>query len=521
MIEPLVTVLISVREGHSISEESLQSVLADDAMPFALIYLDIMSPPAVAQMIQDQARAHDFKVIRHDEWIAPAAARKLALGEIKTRYVAFVDNDILVEPGCLERLVTCAEETGAAIVGPLYLQSGGGQPLTIHMAGGVLEWTDEEPRALMAEGHRLLGASADQAQTLVRGPVDFVEYHYMLARTELVKAPGALSDDILLLHEHIDLALFAREQGLSVWMEPAARVTYPQFRPQRLQDLAFYRRRWDVAACEDSLRAFGRRWPVAETSRMYDPVRQYVGSHLGAVEFARPGPSSPDLAQPMTAAELAQTRCALREQAIARGYGETEVGAIEAACDFATLIFDGMYRPDGRPFLNHVIGTAGALIRYELRTDIVVAGLLHAAYTHRPDWMPLDEVSSMLASGGDVDRLVREQPDCIVHATAATTAPERLTVHETQGLCIRAANEADMRLSGEYRATGRAVEFTEAGLGLLAGALAYIGCDGLAATAAQPIGAGEQGAIFGIRPVRGSFRLDARNRRVDWVATRA
>jgi hypothetical protein len=304
-------------------------------------------------------------------------------------------------------------------------------------------------------------------------------------------------------------------------MEPAARVTYPQFRPQRLQDIAFYRRRWDVAACEDSLRAFARRWPVADESGMYGPARHFVGARLGDAEFARQGPHGPDLAQPMTAPELAQTRCALREQAIARGYDDAAVRAIEAACDFATLIYDGMYRPDGRPFLNHVIGTAGALIRYELRTDIVVAGLLHAAYTHRPDWMPLDEVSRMLASGGDVDRLVREQPDSILHATQGTAAPERLTVHETQGLCIRAANEADMRLSGEYRATGRHIEFTQEGLALLAGALAYIGRDGLAATAAQPIGVGEQGPIFGIRSVRGSFRLDAKNRRVDWVATRA
>ncbi|HEY5106215.1 MAG TPA: glycosyltransferase [Caulobacteraceae bacterium] len=520
MIEPLVTIVISARESHWPAEQSLQTVLADDAAPFALIYLDMLSPPAVAQMIQGYAQAHNFKVIRHDQWIAPATARKLALGQVKTRYVAFVDNDVLVERGCLERLVACAEETGAAVVGPLYLQAGADHPVTIHMAGGELAWTGEGDRALISEGHRLLGESIEQAAALTREPVDFLEYHYCLARTDLLKRPGALSDDILLVHEHIDLALFAREQGLSVWMEPAARVTYLAFRPQRLQDLAFYRRRWDFEACEDSLRAFGRRWPVADESGMYDPVRQFVRGRLAAVEFAREGPVSVDLAQPMTPAELAQTRCALREQAIARDYAELAVQALEAACDFATLIFDGMYRPDGRPFLNHAIGTASALIRYELRSDIVVAGLLHAAYTHRPDWMAQDEVSRVLTSGG-VERLVREQSDSRVHTAAGNAAPERLTVHETEGLCIRAANEADMRLSGEYRATGRAVEFTETGLALVAGALAYIGRDGLAATAAHPIGVGAQDHLFGFRPVHGSFRLDAKNRRLDWVRTRA
>ena len=91
---------------------------------------------------------------------------------------------------------------------------------------------------------------------------------------------------------------------------------------------------------------------------------------------------------------------------------------------------------------------------------------------------------------------------------------------ETQGLCIRAANEADMLLSGEYQSTGRMVEFTAEGLSLLDGAMAYLGLQGLAKTARQAPGEVRQGPLLGIQPLRRSFRLDAPNRRVEWVNIR-
>jgi GT2 family glycosyltransferase len=520
-MKPLVTVVISAREGHWLAEQSLLSVLADDAAPFKLLYIDTLSPPGVAERIAALAAAHDFKFVRHDEWIAPAAARALAMAKIDTRYVAFVDNDVLVERGCLAKLLACAEDTGAGLVGPLYLQAGAGREPSIHMAGGVLEWTASEPRALTWEGHRLLDAPLDAAAALGREEVDFLEFHFLLARTDLVKRPGALSEDVLLVHEHIDLALAAREQGLTVWMAPEARVTYLAFAPQRLQDIAFFRRRWDIEACEASLAAFARRWPIADPEAMHAPVRHFVKDRLEGVTFSRAGPRGADLGAPMAAHELAQTRCALREHAIGRGYGAEAVRALEAACDVATLLFDGIYRPDGRPFLNHVIGTASALIRYELKVDIVAAGLLHAAYTHRADWMAEDEVSRMLGACGAVERLVRAQSTGKDHTTSGAAEPGLLTAPEASTLCIRAANEADMLLSGEYRATSRPIEFTAAGLTLLEAALGWLGVGGLAATAGQPKGDGQQGPLLGLAPVHGSFRLDARNRRIDWIRVRA
>jgi len=205
MSEPLVTLVIPPRESHFLSKRSLLSVLADDSAPFELIYVDIASPPDVAQAIQAQAAARNFKVIRHDQWVAPAAARKQALAEVRTKYAACIDNDVLVEPGC---------------------RAGRG---------------GEQPRPRTGRLHRV--------------PL----------------CPRPDGDDVLLIHEQLDLALVARQQGLAVMVEPAARATYVAFEPRALRDLAFYRRRWGKAECAQSVYAFADKWLGCQPARAGRP----------------------------------------------------------------------------------------------------------------------------------------------------------------------------------------------------------------------------------------------------------
>ena len=500
MSQPLVTVVISPREGHFMTETSLLSVLADDAIAFDLLYVDIASPPKAAKAIQTHAAARNFKVVRHDDWIAPAAARKAVLPEIKTKYAVFVDNDVLVQPGSLKALVDCAEETGAGLVCPLYVQTGGGRAPTIHMAGGVFVWSDPPDRRLVGEGHRYADEPVDRAAALTREKVDYTEYHYVLGRMDLLGRPGAVSDDVLLVNEHLDLALFAREQGVEVMLEPAAQVSYVAFEPRPLADLAFYRRRWAVDACQDSLSAFARRWPMVDAESVLGPMVSYAAGRLQEVELRRAAPPAADLASAMTRPELAQSRFALREQALARGYSEDEVRGFETACDFATLLFDGLYRPDGRPFLSHAIGVASVMVRYDLQPLLVQAGLLHAAFSHRPTWMPEGELAQTLREVFKIDGpilaqapargfLAQEGADCGLLNTIGASAA-----------AILAANDVDMRLSGEYRATGRPADLTPGLLNAIGEVLGHFGIDGLAASARDPIGSparAESGMVSG------------------------
>ena len=513
MLEPTITVVISPREGHFMSIGSLNSVLADTSAPFDLIYIDIGSPPLIAATLRAEAEARGFRLVRHDDWIAPALARKQVLSDIETTYIAFIDNDILVDPGCLRTLVACAEETGAGLICPLYLQLGGGRPTTIHMAGGVFTWADGE---LVSEHHHLAGEPAEVAQTLTRANADYTEYHYLLARTDFIKQPQAVSDEILLIHEHLDLALVARQQGVGVIVEPVAQATYVAFEPRPLRDLAFYRWRWSREGCRASVDAFGRKWLGSNTHYFVEETYDYVDSRLQEVELRRKGSAGTDLGAPMTRFELAQTRHALREQAAERGYDAAELAIFEEAADLATLVFDGVYRPDGRPFLNHAIGTASALIRYELSADIVQAGLLHSLLTHRPAWMALENIESVFAVMPRIGSMIRGQPAVRRVLAADDTDTMSLNVVGAAIAAILAANEAEMRLSGEYAATARPAQIDPRGLDRIGEALGLFGIDGLAQTAIPKSAEldAKPWPLLGGGVRTNSFRLDAPGRRI-------
>ena len=54
------------------------------------------------------------------------------------------------------------------------------------------------------------------------------------------------------------------------------------------------------------------------------------------------------------------------------------------ACQAATTLFAGGFRPCARPFIAHCAGTASALVAFGFAPHIVGCGMLHAAYSHAP-----------------------------------------------------------------------------------------------------------------------------------------
>jgi hypothetical protein len=417
----------------------------------------------------------------------------------------------------------CAQRTGAGLVGPLYLETGDGRAAFIHSAGGHCVYADDGAALVRCDDH-LAFADAGRLWEVATGPVDFMEYHCLLARTDFVRRSEAISDDVILVNEHLDLGLAAAEAGLSVWLEAGARVFFLGAAPRRLGDVAFFRRRWESADCEASMAAFVRRWPVADEAVFDQGLCRFLSDRRASARLRLEHAPAAAPADLLHAASLAQSRFALREQALAHGYPPPAVRAIEAACDFATLAFDSLYRPDGRPFLNHLIGTASALVAFEAGLDLVLAGLLHSAYTFRPDWMAEAEVTRILASGAGVEAIVRALPrakDLLAAADRGEAVRvDALTVPDVRALAIEAANEVDVRLSGEYRASGRPAAVGEAGLALLREALAVFDLAALALSAGQPMGEATAAPILGFSPLFHSFRLDAPARRLDQVPPR-
>src|SRR5271156_4543546 len=99
MVDPLVTVIVTPREQFSKAQLSLQSIRTATDIPYSLVYIDGNSPPALAQELQAEAERGELTLVRRDQYLPGNKARNLGLRHAHSKYIAFLDNDVLVWPG--------------------------------------------------------------------------------------------------------------------------------------------------------------------------------------------------------------------------------------------------------------------------------------------------------------------------------------------------------------------------------------------------------------------------------------
>jgi (p)ppGpp synthase/HD superfamily hydrolase len=75
-----------------------------------------------------------------------------------------------------------------------------------------------------------------------------------------------------------------------------------------------------------------------------------------------------------------QTNLQLLNQLRGAGYPDDDVTRIKKAYDFVSWYFAGWFRASGKPFVAHLVGTAGILAAIRARTPVVAAGLSHSVY---------------------------------------------------------------------------------------------------------------------------------------------
>lgn len=513
-MSPNVTLIIAQRERMSLTEMSLESVLADRSEPFRLIYVDGGAPAPIRAYLERRIPEVGGRLIRREERLWPNAARNVALPHVDTPYVAFIDNDVEVTPGWLARLVAAAEETGAAIVGPLYLISDGvGEP-RIHMAGGTLTRVESEAGVALHERHELINAPLAKSVGLTRRPCDFVEYHCMLARTDFVRAHG-LSESIVCVHEHIDIALEAKRAGLPVIFEPSAVVNQHAFAPFVLSDLAFHRWRWHRDAAEASLTAFCRKWNAIDDDEAMKGIRSFIAGVTSGIDPLVPRLEHARPSRPIDASAVRQSLYGLLTQAFAHGYAQADLDLILKAHNAALTLFVGGFRPCGRPFTSHCIGTASALVAFGFAPRLVAAGLLHAAYSHAPlgpqPHAALNELATRMAAtfGERIEHIVRRYarfqlaPDAWREAHPVA----ELTIDDAETVALALANEIDIAASGEAVFSRKAVHTAPEWHTYFAAVAAALGVPAFAETLATLARAAPPDGFAWRYPHDESFRL--------------
>jgi GT2 family glycosyltransferase len=269
--EAEVTIIVVPRERFSYTRESLESIYENTDYPFKLIYVDGASPSHVRDYLVAKANEKsdkEFQLIRTEHYLSPNHARNLGLREVTSKYVVFIDNDVVVTPGWLKAMVDCAKETGATVVSPLVCQY---LPLhtEVHCAGGEsgvkLEIKGETTRRKMIEKIYKQGRKVtDVRPQLQRQETGLAEFHCMMVQTDIFQKIGLLDEGLLNTKEHVDLCILVTEAGGSIYLEPESLVTYVPGPPLDWTDLHYYMLRWSDAWELSSLKRLRDKWNLTE-----------------------------------------------------------------------------------------------------------------------------------------------------------------------------------------------------------------------------------------------------------------
>ena len=198
-----VTVVVPVRDRA----EQLDALLAALPAHVPVVVVDDASvdPVPVAAV----ARRHGARLVAHPVNRGPAAARNTGLRAVATPYVAFVDSDVLPEPGWLGQLCRHFDDPRTAVVAPRVL----GPP----PAPGD-GWLDRYEQARSS-----LDLGATPAVVRRHGTVAYLPSACLVGRTS---ALGDGFDEEMRVAEDVDLVWRLGEAGWTVRYDPAALVRH-------------------------------------------------------------------------------------------------------------------------------------------------------------------------------------------------------------------------------------------------------------------------------------------------------
>jgi GT2 family glycosyltransferase len=281
-IKPQVTIIQSQRERFSFTRESLESIYEHTTVPFKLIYVDGNSPDKTKRYLQQQSQLKGFQLIRTEHYLSPNQARNLAIPHVDTQYLVFIDNDVLVSPNWLEKLIECAAETNATVVCPLTC-IGKNFGETVHLAGGeahIIEKPQEDGsiKRKVHEKHYFVNRKvAEIKDELQRQKCEFAEFHCMLVKSEIFQTIGLLDEGFLSTREHIDFCMTVNNAGGTFYCEPTSVVTYVPGLKWELPELSFFLLRWSNAWEIASLEHFAKKWNLTTKDKYFEKRYHRMG----------------------------------------------------------------------------------------------------------------------------------------------------------------------------------------------------------------------------------------------------
>jgi glycosyltransferase involved in cell wall biosynthesis len=450
--DPLATIIVTPRERFAVARRALESVASNTPNAHRLIYVVGGASPDVQRYLEETCAARGYDLIIRPEFLAPNAARNIGLALANTKYVVFLDNDVVVEPGWLKALVDCAQEEDADIVSPLCLI---GEPSDreLHTIGGRLIVENHNEKLSIHERHHSGPICLrDNPQRLRRQPSDYSEFHCALVRRAIFDRIGPLDEQITGAAEHVDLALHLRQLGSRGFVEPSAIVSYLPT-AYTVGDLDTYGRRWSEEWYFATMDHLVSKWNLSEQSPL---LRDYLSSFYELRErclLRHDVPSLPSPADPERL-RVAQTIVQLLDQMQSLSYPQEAMLKVRDAYMVATELFATNFRASGRSLLAHVVGTSSILATVGASPAVVAAAALHAAFSHANHGNNVAAMRRWLQRrvGESVEKLIYVQ-STLQFDEAVKYCPQNvdsMPIELANAIIIRIANGLEDRLSRDY-----------------------------------------------------------------------
>jgi len=206
---PDVTVLIPTYNRFDLLAECLETLSSQSYTAVEVLVVDDGSKENIGQ--KTEQAFPDVKVIRLSHNQGFASAVNVGLEEVKTPYVFLLNNDMTLEPDCLELLMETMKESEHSMIAPVVFFKD--EPEIVYSAGDRIR-RNGRPESIGFREHKsdlkipemIFGVSAGAA----------------LLKMDIIDAVGPLDERFIAYFEDADLCFRARLAGYSATCVPNA-----------------------------------------------------------------------------------------------------------------------------------------------------------------------------------------------------------------------------------------------------------------------------------------------------------
>jgi len=209
--------------GAEVTHACVTSLRASRAVDLQIIVVDNDSTEREQSRLQsDWGEAKDVEILNlpaNGHFAGGVNAGALRALEAKASHLFFLNNDTIIEPDCIARLIGDAEKyPEAGLLGPALLNLGDRRPLS--MGENYAAWSLAVPRSLLR-----VRTPADESY-----PVGGIMGSAILVTTECFLRLGPYREDLLVYYEEVDYCLRARAAGFQPRLVPDAIVLHDGMR---------------------------------------------------------------------------------------------------------------------------------------------------------------------------------------------------------------------------------------------------------------------------------------------------